>query len=239
MKRKVTMKFKLVLKREIAMGPRLYFWLLLIVARCPLTAMQKPDQIQIHFEIRNNSAQAVTVLFDVKSFTAQFVVIRPDEIRSETPYPKVPIILTSNGMRLATSGGHFAIDLEADRSILMGQAKKYDDETGSWKRIQGGIPTAYVKRGNLTINQQGDPYISVYAEPDDGRPAVSYDVYEKLMGKKECGSPAQILGASLDTNLKKAYREKMALWHPDRNKSPEAEDAFKLINWAAEKLKAK
>ncbi len=49
----------------------------------------------------------------------------------------------------------------------------------------------------------------------------------------------EILGVSRDASLeeiKKAYRRLALKWHPDRNKSPEAEEKFKEINEAYEVL---
>jgi DnaJ-class molecular chaperone len=49
----------------------------------------------------------------------------------------------------------------------------------------------------------------------------------------------QMLGVSksaTDKEIKGAYRKKALEWHPDRNKSPEAEDMFKKINKAYETL---
>ncbi|MGB9911449.1 MAG: DnaJ C-terminal domain-containing protein [Microgenomates group bacterium] len=52
----------------------------------------------------------------------------------------------------------------------------------------------------------------------------------------------EILGVSRDASLeeiKKAYRKLALEWHPDRNKSPEAEEKFKEINEAYEVLSDK
>ncbi|PJE57403.1 MAG: molecular chaperone DnaJ, partial [Candidatus Portnoybacteria bacterium CG10_big_fil_rev_8_21_14_0_10_38_18] len=48
-----------------------------------------------------------------------------------------------------------------------------------------------------------------------------------------------VLGVSKNASqeeLKKAYRKQALQWHPDRNKSPEAEKRFKEINEAYEVL---
>ena len=52
--------------------------------------------------------------------------------------------------------------------------------------------------------------------------------YEKL-------DPWKILGLEKDASkreIKSAYRKLAKKWHPDRNPSPKAEDAFKKVNWA-------
>ena len=49
----------------------------------------------------------------------------------------------------------------------------------------------------------------------------------------------EILGVSRDASqeeIKKAYRRLALKWHPDKNKSPEAEERFKEINKAYEVL---
>lgn len=200
-----------------------------------LIAMQKCDDMQIHFEIKNNSSEVVTVLFDEDRTSAKFIAVRPNETVNETHF-EIPIMLRyTRGMRLATIKGHFGIGIETDGSITFIQAKK-SDETGGWREIERGIPTLYVKRATLAIDEHGNPRMDLYPDPDDGRPIVSHRIYEKLTGEKMCGSAAQILGYFNNMDLRKAYREKMLQWHPDRNKAPEAEDAFKLITWAAEKL---
>ena len=48
-----------------------------------------------------------------------------------------------------------------------------------------------------------------------------------------------ILGVSktaTDAELKSSYRKMAMQWHPDRNKSPEAETKFKVINDAYQVL---
>jgi curved DNA-binding protein CbpA len=53
--------------------------------------------------------------------------------------------------------------------------------------------------------------------------------------------PHEILGVSKDApwgKIEKAYRRLAMKWHPDRNpQDPSAQDRFKEIRWAYEKLK--
>ena len=49
----------------------------------------------------------------------------------------------------------------------------------------------------------------------------------------------EVLGVSQKAThdeIKKAYREAVLRWHPDRNKSPDAEERFKAISFAYETL---
>lgn len=52
----------------------------------------------------------------------------------------------------------------------------------------------------------------------------SYDPYEVLGIKRSAGPQ----------DIRKAYKQLVVLWHPDKNKDPEAEDKFMLIKTAYE-----
>lgn len=52
----------------------------------------------------------------------------------------------------------------------------------------------------------------------------TYDPYD-VLGLKRSASPQDI---------RKAYKQLVVLWHPDKNKEPEAEDKFVLIKSAYE-----
>lgn len=65
------------------------------------------------------------------------------------------------------------------------------------------------------------------------REVMMKEVYEKL-------DPWKILGLkksqSSKNDIKRAYRRLAAKYHPDRNKSIEAEEMFKRVSWAYKKL---
>ncbi len=56
-----------------------------------------------------------------------------------------------------------------------------------------------------------------------------------------CQDPHQILGVPKDASwakIEKAYRRLAMKWHPDRNpEDPSAQDRFKEIQWAYQRLK--
>ena len=54
--------------------------------------------------------------------------------------------------------------------------------------------------------------------------------YYKILG---------IARGATDDEIKKAYRKMAVKWHPDKNKSPEAEEKFKDVAMAYEVLKDK
>lgn len=76
-------------------------------------------------------------------------------------------------------------------------------------------------------------------KPADGRPDVSLSIYQKLTGRAAYAEPHEILKVSKDASgedIKKSYKQLVLTWHPDKNKDPEAQDAFRLISWAYQKL---
>src|SRR5437762_6925360 len=59
------------------------------------------------------------------------------------------------------------------------------------------------------------------------RPLADHDLYG-LLGVHPTASPQEI---------RLAYRQRAMIWHPDRNKSTDAEETFKLIRSAYEVLR--
>lgn len=202
-------------------------------------AMQPQREPEIPFEVKNDSPVVITVIQDDTSNMhggVQWVTIKPGK-STNVNKKKTPIVLRlGEEIGFATAKGYFGIGMESDFSLVLAQEK-----TGlGWTEIQKGIPTANATKGIITVNSEGIPHVSlVMPKPNDGRPDVPLSVYAKLTGSESYASPQEILGLKPGVDARRAYILKVTQWHPDKNKSPEAADAFKLINWAAERLGAK
>jgi curved DNA-binding protein CbpA len=76
-------------------------------------------------------------------------------------------------------------------------------------------------------------------KPQDSRPQVPLSVYQKVTGKSDYATPHEILGVqpgATGEQIRNAFKQQILKWHPDKNKSPEAKDAFNLIKWAEQEL---
>ncbi len=76
-------------------------------------------------------------------------------------------------------------------------------------------------------------------KPQDSRPNVPLSVYQKITGKSDYATPAEILGVTQEATkeqIRQAYKQLILKWHPDKNKDRDAKDAFNLITWAEQEL---
>ena len=88
------------------------------------------------------------------------------------------------------------------------------------------------------VETEAEPEKVQKKAPFDDRPHVSLSVYKKLTGVEDYATPATILGlrqGSSKDEIRQAFKALAVKWHPDKNTDPEANDAFKLIIWAAQK----
>jgi len=70
------------------------------------------------------------------------------------------------------------------------------------------------------------------ANSDDGRPKYSKEQLDEIRRIKNCKDFYELLGVTKeadDTELKKRYRKLALQYHPDKNKTPGAGEAFKAI----------
>ncbi len=130
------------------------------------------------------------------------------------------------------STGQELASVNPNMGPIFSLATQYDQQTGLLKTVAGS----------------GEGEVAFYAfslnaaeSKHDDRPAMADGVYAAL-GIKKGASPFEILGLNSSrpslAEIKKAYREKVTQWHPDKNKSELAKDVFQLISWAYEKAMA-
>lgn len=157
----------------------------------------------------------------------------------------LPLIVSFiNEVILPTKKGIYHI--EGDLNQLL-QLSTYIEETYDGRRcarIHEKTSLEFSKLSNglmVVIELDGAVNIRPFpAKPSDNRPNASLLAYDLIMGDLTYASPHQILGVTPEStinDLAKIYRTLMTKWHPDKNRAPEAKDAFNLIMWAYETLK--
>lgn len=105
------------------------------------------------------------------------------------------------------------------------------------------IPVTINADGSVSM---GEPQTQQQQAPQqptlqDGRPVIDANIYNALKIPTNA-SAEEVLGVrkgATREEITQAYKNRTLQWHPERNKSPLANDVFKLINWAKEKLVGK
>jgi len=204
---------------------------LLILNEHNVFTMQTPE---IPIEIVNNSSTPVTVLFNVHGEQAQFKLLLGKQTLTSSQEKKPIQITSDNSLRIITKMGYFPILMRGNPSAIELYQVSYDNpDSLTSPPIQNILTTKLKPSVHVIIDSTGIPHI----QPKDGRPLLGFAAY-KLLTEDHLSAitPEEILGITSSDDPKKAYRKKITQWHPDKNKSPEAENITKLINWAAEKL---
>lgn len=119
--------------------------------------------------------------------------------------------------------GHKA---EAARVMATREAEKYKKEVEELRKQIKDYKA-------LQQPKSGQPQYIL--KPKDDRPEVPITVYQKITGKSDYVAPHEILkvqSSATQDEIRKAWQDQIRIWNPDRNKDPQARDAYMLINWA-------
>ncbi len=218
-------------------------FLVIVIVSFNLCAMQRPKiaRKEVAVITTNQSLQLVSAWYSTRAGIAAPAPIPPFGLR----YNLMAVPVDASEVVGGIHSSNFVYKIQSMEELLQLMFVTPKECSFGWA-TEGhfllDIPVAALEdRITFIIDEDGGIACEDY-KPDDGRPNAPLAVYKKLVGHRIYARPACILGlraGSSEDETKKAYKNKMREWHPDRNKSPISQDAFALITWAAETLGAK